>query len=96
MIGLPDVTIGTDTISVTFTGIAPTRAVSGEESLAGIVALDPPTIRTQATRGESVQLLIRATLSAIEATDGATIDPATISRVAYSVSYAVTEALENG
>ena len=80
--GLPRVTVSTAkegySARVEILGIAPKRDISPEERFAGIASLNPPTV-TARTRAELIRRAIRATLAAVESTDG-TIAPKTVAK----------------
>ena len=94
--GLPRVTISTVkegySARVEVLGIAPKRDISPEERFAGISGLNPPMV-TARTRAELIRRAIRATLAAIDSTDGA-IAQKTVAAVAYGVDFATRNAFE--
>ena len=94
--GLPRVTVTLDAkgyaATVEILGLSPGRSISAEERFAGISSLDPPTVRAK-TAHEMIRLAIRATLSAIQATDQSVV-PAVAAAVAYGVDFAARNALE--
>lgn len=93
--GLPKVTITTGngyTATIEILGIAPTRTISADERFGGIVSLDPPTVKAT-TRNELIKRAIRATLNAIQATDGS-VTPRVVAAVAYGVDFAARNAFE--
>ncbi len=77
--------------SVEISGLAPTRAVSGGESLAGIESLLPPTVVAEDIKS-LLSLANRAVLASVEAS-GTAITPRMIAIVAYSLGYSIRQCL---
>ena len=79
-------------------GLAPQRTTSAEERFAGILSLDPPTVRARPRRNVRqvhrtlVELACRAVSSAATSTTGATGGPGAIICTYMRVAYALPNA----
>jgi len=96
---IPTTTVSYNTVSreykaiVNVTGLDPDRTTSGEESLQGIVSLNPPTVVEESIRGLT-DLAIQAVANSAYSTRGFRFGPNELATVSYSVSYAIQGAIE--
>jgi hypothetical protein len=78
---------------VNVTGLAPVRVTSGEESLQGIVSLDPPTVVSEQVNA-LIDLAIIAVSNSADATASFKLTPERVASISYSVSAGIRGALE--